>query len=421
MIRFRHIAPVLAMVLLLPGLVAGQTNKDNKWTRDAAKFIGLAMTRQDIAERRSYYDQALTALQEAFVKEPDNAKVWFVAGQVYVGKGDYIAADTSFDRAIAIDPALNEDIEAEREAGWMEAFQEGVGMMDQQQHEQALKVLEASEQLYGKRPEGLLNIGSIYAGMNDLDKAEDAFLRAAQAAEGPLVTQIDSASQAAWKRYAEMSRLNVAQMRGTRGVDAFGEDNYDVAADWFQKAIEFNPVSRDYLFNYVQARYAKATKLEEQIEATPADAATVTPQLISLYAAIKEDVEKVRAFDPTSEHLMLILVRAQRRHGELSGDTVAGREAALATLTMIEAMPVEIVELAIQPEEGTATVMGKVKNRKAAAGAPITLTIELLGAQGQSIGQMTLTVNVGEAESMTPFQQSTEITGQVAGWKYAVS
>ena len=218
MIRFRHIARVLAMVLLLPGLAAAQTNKDNKWTRDAAKFMGLAMTRQDVAERRGYYGQALTALQEAFVKEPDNAKVWFVAGQVYVGMGDYMAADTCFDKAIGIDAALGEDIEAEREAGWMEAFQEGVGMMDQQQFDQALKVLESAEQLYGKRPEGLLNIGSIYAGMNDLDKAEDAFLRAAEATAGPLFSQIDSTSQAAWKRYAEMSRLNVAQMRGTRGM-----------------------------------------------------------------------------------------------------------------------------------------------------------------------------------------------------------
>ncbi|MCI0436280.1 MAG: tetratricopeptide repeat protein, partial [Gemmatimonadetes bacterium] len=312
-------------------------------------------------------------------------------------------------------------IEAEREAGWMEAFQEGVELMDQQQYDQALTVLESSELLYGKRPEALLNIGSIYANRNDLDKAEEAFMKAAAAAEGPLVAQLDSASQVSWQRYAEMSKLNVAQLRGTRGVDAFGADDFDAAAEWFRKAVEINPHSRDYLFNYVQARYARASKLEEQIEATPADAATITPELVSLYAAIREDVEKVRAFDPTSEHLMLILVRAQRRHGELTGDTVGGREAALATLTRIEEMPHEVVELSIQPEESTATVTGKVKNRKAGAGTPVTLKITLLGATGQSIGEITLTVNVGETDSLTPFQQTTEITGQVAGWKYEVT
>ncbi len=421
MIRSRHLAPVLALALLLPAPAAAQTNKDNRWTRDAAKFMGLAMTRQDRAERRGYYSQALEALREAFDREPDNAKVWFVAGQVHVGLGDYIAADTCFDRAITIDQSLNDDIEAEREAGWMEAFQDGVELMDQQQWDQALQVLEASEQLYDKRPEALLNIGSIYANRNDLAQAEDAFLKAAEAAEGPLRAQLDSTSQAAWVRYAEMSRMNVAQMRGSRGVDAFSDDDFDAAAEWFKKAIEFNPVSRDYLFNYVQARYAKASKLEEQIEASPADAATLTPQLVELYASIKDDVAKVREYDPTSEHLLLILVRAQRRHGELSGDTTGGRETALATLELIESMPVEIVELSIQPDEGSATVTGKVRNKKAAAGSPVTVKITLLGSKGESIGQMTLTVNVGEADSLTPFQQTGEITGQVAGWKYEVS
>ncbi|MCI0436623.1 MAG: hypothetical protein L0271_23745, partial [Gemmatimonadetes bacterium] len=143
MIRSRSLAPVLAIALLIPALAAAQTNKDNKWTRDAAKFMGLAMTRQDRTERRAYYSQAMAALQEAFEKEPDNAKVWFVAGQVRVGLGDYTAADSCFDRAINIDSNLNEDIEAEREAGWMEAFQEGVELMDQQQYDQALTVLES--------------------------------------------------------------------------------------------------------------------------------------------------------------------------------------------------------------------------------------------------------------------------------------
>jgi tetratricopeptide (TPR) repeat protein len=424
---------VVVGLMLLPAPAESQgRNRDNKWTREAGKFIGLAMTRPDRAGQRPLYQQALDAVKPGLAEEPDNAKVWFVAGQAYVGVGDYGAADTCFDRAISIAKELEADIDAEREQGWMAAFEEGVALMDQQQYEQALAVLEASERLYAKRPEALLNIGSIYARLSDLDKAEDAFRRAAEAAQGPLLAQLDSAAQLQWKSYVEMANLNIAQMRGSRGVDAFtaaGETtefqtsvgHYQKAADWFHKAAEMNPYSRDYLFNYVQARYALATEYEEHIQSTPAELERLRPLLIELYAAMPAEIEKVRAFDPTSESLALILARAQRRHGELSGDSMKGREAALATLTTLEQMPVEIVELSIAPGDSTATLAGKVKNRTLAAGTPVTIKVTLLDLGGGTIGEMTFTVNTGDKESQTPFEQSGEIRGQIAGWKYVIS
>lgn len=421
MTRFKRIAPVLFLGLLVPATAEAQENEDNKWTKEAQKFIGLAMTRQTPEERAQYYQQALDAVRPAFTEDADNARTWHVAGQAYAGIGQYVAADSAFDKAVSIAPELEEEIEPEREAGWMEAFDKGVTLMDQQQFDSALTVLTAAQQLYDKRPEALLNIGSIYANQNELDKAETAFMQAAEASKGPLYEQLDSASKVQWDRYAEMSVLNVAQMRGTRGVDAFTAGDHASAAEWFKKAAEVNPYSRDYLYNYVQARYALVTEHENTIQTDSSQVEQLKPEMLEIYSSLPAEIEKVKEFDPTNEQLILILARSQRRHGELMGDTTGGRQTAYATLQTVEQIPVEVMDLAIAPEETTATVTGKVRNKSLAAGAPVAVTITLIGSEGQTVGELAFTVNTGEKDATADFQQSTEITGQVAGWKYTVS
>jgi tetratricopeptide (TPR) repeat protein len=453
--RLRWLLPALALGALLPGEAAAQKFKDNKWTKDADKFIGLAMTRPDRESRQEMYRQALAALQEGFAKEPDNAKLWFVAGQANAGAGDYLAADTCFAKAVAMYPAAAADAEMEREAAWLEAFQAGVELMDANEPDRALTTLEAAQKMYDKRPEALLNIGSLYANKGELEKAEQAFERAIGATKGEMFAKLDSAGQQQWKSFAEMSRLNIAQMRGQRGVDAFTTNNYDLAAELFGKAIEMNPYSRDYYFNEMQATYAKATELEKKHEAAPADAA-VKAELQGLYAKLLTQIPKVREFDPTSENLELIRARAVKREGELKGDTAAARQAALKILEDLELMPVELRELSIAPgaDQTTVTVTGKVVNRTLPAGSSVGVEITLVGASGATVGLVSFSVATGESAkdvaaacmndaarkaqfpdelsrntfcqeqsqdgAQKAFEQSGPLSGQIAGWKYTV-
>lgn len=423
--RFRGLCLVLALGAVLPSSLAAQGQwKDSKYTKDAEKNLALAMTRSEKADRQNFYRMALTSLEEGFTREPENGKLWYTAGQVYVGLSNYLAADSAFDKAEQLHSESVTEIEAEREAGWMQAFQEGVDLMDAQQYDQALALLESAEILYGKRPEGLLNIGSIYANKGNNEKAEEAFQKAIAAAQGELFAKLDTAQQAQWNNFVEMSTLNIAQMRGARGVEHFEADRLDEAAASFKSAFEVNPYSRDYLFNYVQAKYAKATKLDEQAKADPAQAEQLKTQLMELYSEIQQEIPKVREFDPTNENIQLIHAQAVKRHGELAGDTTKAREAALKILTDNDDLPVEITELSISTDESTATVSGKVRNKKLTAGAPVTIKLTLIGYKGDTIGEMTATVNAGasgeDAEPVT-FQQTGEVKGQVAGWKYVVT
>ena len=185
--RYRGLPMILAAAAILavvPANLAAQKYEDDRYTREADKFLALAMTRQDDAERRQMYQQALDALQPGIQEGSDNGKLWFTAGVAYVGLGQYEQADAAFDRAVEIHPEAEQEVEAEREAGWIQAFQEGVALMDQgpDTYPQALEIMEAGQALYSKRPEGLLNMGSMYAALGQHEKAEDAFVKAAAAA-----------------------------------------------------------------------------------------------------------------------------------------------------------------------------------------------------------------------------------------------
>jgi tetratricopeptide (TPR) repeat protein len=421
--RCRGLATALVLgAVLVPASAFAQTNRETKFTRDAGKFIGLAMMRQDTAVRNPMYRDALAALTEAFVEEADNARVWYIAGQAYAGLHDFVKADEAFDKAVELYPDYAEEVEGEREAGWLEGFQAGVALMDEQRFDEALAVLQASHDLYPNRPEGLLNIGSIYANKGETDNAVRAFEQAVAAARGSHLEKLDSAGQDQWSRFAEMAELNIAQMTGAQGVELFQAGDYTGAAQAFEKAAQINPHSRDYLFNIAQAHYARAADLEEQRDTAAAPgSAPQDQQLIEIYDALRGQVARVREFDPNNENLMAIMARAERRHGELTGNAEAGQQKALTILEQLRDMTVEVQDLIVTPGETDATIEGKIKNRTLAAGAPVTLSITLLGPDGNAIGEASAQVTAPDPEATTDFQVTAPVTAQVAGWRYQVA
>jgi tetratricopeptide (TPR) repeat protein len=286
---------------------------------------------------------------------------------------------------------------------------------------QALEIMEAGEALYPKRPEGLLNMGSMYAELGQNEKAEDAFVKAAAAAQGELYEQVDSVTRVLWDGYVDMASLNIAQIRGMIGVNAFSAGDFETAAAAFHRAAEANPYSRDYLLNFVQAKWAKARDLEDEIEADSMKEDEYRPQLIELYSSLQREIPRVREFDPTNQNVLIINAQAVRRENELKGDSTTAQQGALAILEAADAIPIEVVEVSIQPGDGVAVITGKVLNRKLEADAPVTVKLKLLGLEGNEIGSIDVTVNVGEVEGSVPFEATTNITAQVAGWKYEIA
>jgi tetratricopeptide (TPR) repeat protein len=443
MIRLTGRALALMLLAAVPTVALAQKEPPaTKETKEAEKFLGLAMMRQNPADKKPQYEAALKQLQVGMTKNPDNAKVWMLAGQVYVGLGDFMGADSAFKKAETLYPAYAEDISSEREVAWIEAFNAGLAAMDQRNTEDAIKQLELAEMMYPHRPEAKMNLGALYASKDEREKAITIFEQAIAATNGPLKEKLKPEDQANWKRYAEMANLNIAQIIGARGVDEFEAKKHDEAIASFAKASEINPHSRDYLFNLAQSYYAKTSDLEEKRNAalqqhdslTKAkktaeakvkndEAAQIGTQLVPLFDQIAKISERTLLIDPASEGLYHLIARSYRVTGDVTADPAqkaSWQTKAYDVLKKREALEFWVNEIAIQTDDGEATIKGSLKNVKAAVGSPIKLRVTLIGASGSSIGTQEFTVTAPAAEQNATFEGKTPITGEVAGWKYEV-
>jgi tetratricopeptide (TPR) repeat protein len=428
MTRTRGLILTLLAVLVLPAGLSAQKPKDDKYTKEASKHIGMAMVKQTPDDQKASYRAALTALEEGFVKEPNNPKIWMLAGTAHIGLLDFKAADEAFKKAVAIYPEYAEEIETERENGWISGFTAGVALMDQQKYTEAVAILEGAHLLYPKRPEGLLNLGSIYAHLDQLDKAQWAFEEAIKAVGSDRFQKLDAEGQAQWKRFEEMSKMNIAQMHGQRGVMAFEDKEFDKAAEWFTKASEVNPHSRDYKYNIVQAHFAKAQDLEDKRDTTLAPGkAPQDAELLKIYPTLEPQIMKVLELDPNSATLYLIMARSHRRIGELSGQPDAGQQKALATLQTYDALPVYINDLQVSTADSSATVKGTITNHKGEAGKAVRIKVTLFAPDGSELATQEGTATLGPASTPekqgepVPFEVVVpNVKRQVAGWKYQV-
>lgn len=425
--RYAALSLSLVLALLVPAVASAQ--KDNKYTKEASKYIGLAMAKPDAESRVPLYQQALTHLEEGMAKEPDHAKTWLLAGQTYVGLNRFQAADSAFDRALELHPEYAEEITGEREQGWIQAFNIGAELMNQNKLPEAVAALELAQEIYAERPEGLMNLGALYTSQNELDKAEAAFHGARQALAGPLVEKLGEEQKAQWARFDEMARINLAQIEGQRGVEHFQAKAFAEAAEAFRKAGELNPYSRDFVFNRSQSVWAQTSAIEEKFDSLPAaqqaDAKkAAAPELIELYTQLESVTTEVLELDPLNELLYVIMARAHRMLGEYSGDEAKlakAQEETMALLEKREALPLELSDIMISTEEGHAVVRGTVKNKKLTAGAIQEVTFQLFGIDGRVVGEGPVGVTLPEADQSSSFEGRFPVTGEIAGWKYVVN
>lgn len=427
MARFRGLLVTALVLLLLPAAASAQD--DNKHTREASKHIGLAMTRQDEAERQQMYQQALTALEQGMADEPNHAKTWYLAGAVYAALGKFAEADAAFDKAVELYPAYEAEMASEREQAWIYAFNAGVAAMDRQDNAAAIAALEAANELYGDRPEAYLNLGSLYANSGQTDKAVDALQKALAIVTGPMLEQVNEETKTQWAGFAEMAKMNIAQLSGQAGIQAFQARDYAKAAAMFKAAADENPHSRDFRYNYVQALFASAQDLEEARDSAlakkqDAEVQRIEGELKPLYPEVIAGVEQVQALDPNNEMLYIIAARAHRMNGLLSADAAtqkAGQDRALELLTKREALPVYLDQLAIRNENGSAVVTGTLTNASVAEGSTVTIRMTLIGADGSTVGEGDITVTAPAADAAVQFEGSVPVTGDIAGWKYQVA
>lgn len=413
---------VLLLLLMLPGIAFAQ--RDTRETREATKYIGLAMATQEPAQRAQMYRQAMEQLRPVMTSDAENAKVWLLAGTALAALGDMDEANEAFLRAEQLHPEYAEEIQGERESAWIEAFNRGIALMEQQQYPEAIAALESAQAIYNVRPEGLMNLGALYANAGEHAKAEEALRQAVAATEGPLFEQLEPEQQAEWVRFRTMAKSNIAQIQAQQGIEMFEAEQFDSAAATFLRAAETNPHSRDYWFNYGQALWAMTTPLEESLAtASAADSATIIAQLQPLYDKVQEAAQKAREFDPNNEVLYLMEARTHRMSGDFGteAEREAGHQEALRLLEAHDKLTVRVDDIMMTPDgEGSVQIRGTLTNVKATEGSAVTLRFSLLGTDGATLSQEDVTVTAAAPDQPVPFEVTLTVEDEVAGWKYMV-
>lgn len=415
----------------IPGAARAQAQepKDNKWTKDATKFMTVASLKQKPEEQAPLYQQALASLEQGLQKEPGNAKIWLLAGEIRANLGQYAQADSALRKAEELYPQYSQEIEGAREQAWLKEFQKGTQALDRSQTDSAIAFMNAAESIYNRRPEAQLNLGVIYLNANKPAESSAAFALAKDRLHGPLLAKLKPEDQAQWKSWEQLIDVTMAQAEGNRGIDAFQRQDFEAAATAFSKALTINPHSRDYAFNLAESFFATTNALEEKRraaeEAKPVKTAEVKRLdglLVPAYSKLIDAAQKVHPYDPANTDAYIMLAKSYRGQSLAATDPkdkAALQAKALEALNTAQKMPFEITELSAKFGE-TSSLSGKVKNHNMKAGEPAKLKVTFYAIDGTAIASADVSVAVGAADSTVPFEASAPTKGQVAGWKYEV-
>ena len=383
--------------------------------------------------RQNRVDRALGLALEGIAADSTNPIHYFLAGVAYLRLGQYEPADSLFLDAERIYPAYVLDIEPEREAAWVQAFNAGIEAFDGGDWEATILIWTQATRIYDLRPEAHLNLGSLLAADARYEEAIDVYRQGLLGLEGIPVTRVFHEADLADRerarsdmeegmlalllstsRFAEAEPMLRARLESdpgdvelrtalaaavagqgrqaeaidmysgllsegglapsalfNLGVQLFGSGAFTQAAESFRRLTELQPSSRDAWFNYANSLFAA-----ESWEPL----ATAGSRLVEL--------------DPLGENAQLVTARAQLEIGDRPG--------AIASLDRADQAPVHVEGLQMQRSAAATTVFGRVTGNTAEAGTPLALRFTFYGDAGEPIGADTLTVSApapAESES----------------------
>lgn len=393
MIHFRGlILALLAGCILLPGTAEAQKPKgkrpsNNMWTRSAGIYLDKAHDTQVPQDRESAAREALKVSLEGLAKDDSNPKLWYYAGRAYLLLDDYVGADSTFDRAEALWSPY-EEVQRERFNAWVKAHNAGVALIQQQKVEEAVAEMERADLIYQGRPDTRLNLGTLYARQNDLDRAVAAYRGALEIMRSPAGADLKPEELAQWREYENIAATRLGQIllmqeklaEGAQvyrellarqpenltaktnlalvlhrtgavaeaneiytqllaidtlteadyfniGLGLYRGEQYEQAEAAFEKALAVNPYYYDALYNRAQSILARTIKLEQKHqEATGEAAKQAAAELAAIYTELKDAAERLQSLNPLGKTVLLLTARAYRGLGDVTADPKAAEQ-----------------------------------------------------------------------------------------------
>lgn len=399
--------------------------RESEFTRNAE----LALTKTVVTPDPALYQEALDWALREIASDPGNSVGYYQAARAHIGLYDYVAADTLLEMATAIYPPYASEAEERRESAWISSFNASIGLLeDEDGVEEAIERLRSAEMIYPRmRPEALINLGVSYEQLGRTEEAIEAFGTALEVIRGPRPQEMvarDSALAASWLEKEASVAFNRAMLytnneRHQEAADEYGRylaenpgditalsnlagsiaaagmpdsaqaiyenlmgenlgildysnigvglylaNNYERAAEAFQLVLDASPQNRDALLNLTTTLY----QAERWHECVP-----VARRLIET--------------DPYAADHLLILARCVAFAGD--------EQEAATVIENYQAMAFNMSEASLTPNVGGGgSVTGNLTNYTLEPGGTVTILVNFLGDDGESVGTNSTRVEV---------------------------
>ncbi|UCF78495.1 MAG: tetratricopeptide repeat protein [Candidatus Eiseniibacteriota bacterium] len=213
------------------------------------------------------YEKAVRELETAVEQEPNNGLAHLKLAMAYAEIGETKKAGAEFDRALELDPKLAKDVDSNRKHYWVEHFNEGVRLSQEDKNfEEAAREFEKAIDLDPEDVRAYTNLGFCYTQMGDHEKALELFEKAAS------LEPTD-----------ETSRRNLAGIYEDIGKNHFKSGNYTEAIRFYQKALNLEPDRINCVFQLGICYFQKASS-----ETTEALARSDYENALELYGRVLE-------------------------------------------------------------------------------------------------------------------------------------
>lgn len=397
--------------------------------------------------REGNFARALELATDGIAADPENAVHYLLAGMAQLRLGDYVAADSMFDRAQRIYPAYELDIEPQREAAWGEAFNAGLASYADGDVDATIEHWRNAIAIYDLRPAAHRNLAGLLATEGRYDDAIDVYRAALDGIDRRPATQVLTQEQLSRRdrdrvelenqlgdlllltgRYAEAepvlrrrlerepesvdvrsdlasalsslgreseardiysTLLSQGDLAATAlfnlGVGLFRVSDYGGAAEAFRRLTELQPESRDAWFNYANALFA----MED-------------------WEPLVDVGSRLLELDPLGENALLVAARAKLETGD--------REGAVRILQRVDAAPVHVDGLRLRRAGPDTTVEGRMTGNLAEPGSPVELLFTFFGDGGVSAGSTRATVRAPEEGASETFVVTFE--GRALSYRY---
>ncbi len=267
---------LLASAVLMVGFIVIFTACQTKEVTSAKVYI-----------QQDNWDKAIEQLEMAVEMYPDDAEAHYLLGEGMAQKQDWERMNEEFEKSLKIAPTFEAQIKNTREKNWVNQFNAGVGKLNKNDIEGAIKNFETAARIEPDRVESYKTLGIAYTKMDDLEKAKENFQKVLEL-EPDNKDAINGLASIHFqlKEYQQVVDLEkkvlevdpedkdaIANL--ALAYDFLGER--DQALETYKIALEKNPGDKDLLFNlarlhFLGGEYDKAVDLFNKVlEASPDD------------------------------------------------------------------------------------------------------------------------------------------------------